>query len=168
MANERNAYFSIKDTKVTYKNFSGAEQRYNPAGKRNFHIYISEEQANVLRDAGLNVKDPYVPDSIADDPTKDTESYMPQYRLKINVNANSQFNRFTLTKFNSETNEILESEQLNANTLGQLDNLPIVKMNLTFNAWEYDPKDNPGKRTAWATNFEAFVDVSKFMNTYEL
>ena len=46
----------IRDAKFYFKNFSGAPGTYNDPGDRNFGVYIGEELAEELADAGWNVK----------------------------------------------------------------------------------------------------------------
>ena len=47
----------VEDAHVLFKNFSGEERKYNPAGNRNFSVIIEDTGvANQLKDDGWNVK----------------------------------------------------------------------------------------------------------------
>lgn len=47
----------VEDAHVLFKNFSGEERKFNPAGNRNFSVVVEEESvANQLKDDGWNVK----------------------------------------------------------------------------------------------------------------
>lgn len=54
--NERIPNIVIRDAKAIYKNFSGKETEFNPAGRRNFNVVLDEEIAQKLLDDGWNVK----------------------------------------------------------------------------------------------------------------
>lgn len=46
----------IENAIVRFRNFSGKEGRYNPAGKRNFCVFLNPDLAGSLRDDGWNVR----------------------------------------------------------------------------------------------------------------
>lgn len=48
--------FSIEGAKIVFRNFSGKEGRYNPAGRRNFSVLLNPEFAQQLLADGWNVK----------------------------------------------------------------------------------------------------------------
>lgn len=47
---------AISDAKVVFRNFSGKEGKYNPAGRRNFCVFLETEAAEVLEEDGWNVR----------------------------------------------------------------------------------------------------------------
>lgn len=47
----------LEGVQLQWKNFRGEKGQYNEAGKRNFSIKLTEEQAGDLRDIGWNVRD---------------------------------------------------------------------------------------------------------------
>jgi len=58
---------AIEDAKIGFRNFSGKEGKYNPAGNRNFTVFLEPDLAKQLKEEGWNVRwlNPKDPD---DDP----------------------------------------------------------------------------------------------------
>lgn len=46
----------IEDAHIGFRNFSGKEGQFNPAGKRNFCVFLESELANTLESDGWNVR----------------------------------------------------------------------------------------------------------------
>lgn len=62
-----NNIISVENARIAFRNFSGKEGRFNPAGRRNFCLLLDNSTANSLLDEGWNVK--YLkPRDEADDP----------------------------------------------------------------------------------------------------
>lgn len=55
MAN-RDGEVSFENMRIVFRNFAGEERQYNAAGKRNFALVLSDEQADALEADGWNVK----------------------------------------------------------------------------------------------------------------
>lgn len=56
MKNKVQRNISIEDAKIIFRNFSGKEGQFNPAGRRNFHVLLDDEVAEELAEEGWNVK----------------------------------------------------------------------------------------------------------------
>jgi hypothetical protein len=48
--------FTIQGARILWPNFSGAADKYNSEGDRNFNLHLTKEQADELAAAGWNVK----------------------------------------------------------------------------------------------------------------
>ena len=49
--------YVVKHARILFPNFSGDEQDYNPAGKRNFRLQVPQDLADELISRGVNVKE---------------------------------------------------------------------------------------------------------------
>jgi hypothetical protein len=57
----------IEDAHIGFRNFAGKASQYNPAGKRNFCVFLETELAKVLEEDGWNIRW-LVPKNEDDDP----------------------------------------------------------------------------------------------------
>jgi hypothetical protein len=64
--NQRLQPVIFEDATIKFRNFSGAEGKFSPAGKRTFHLLLDEAQAAAMKADGWNVKflTPYEEDDI--------------------------------------------------------------------------------------------------------
>lgn len=46
----------IENARIGFRNFSGKEDKYNPAGKKNFCVFLDTDLAKQLEDDGWNVR----------------------------------------------------------------------------------------------------------------
>lgn len=46
----------IENASIGFRNFSGKETKFNPAGKKNFCVFLENELGQVLEDDGWNVR----------------------------------------------------------------------------------------------------------------
>lgn len=51
-----NSNIVIENAKIGFRNFGGKETMYNPAGKRNFCVFLEDELSKTLKDDGWNVR----------------------------------------------------------------------------------------------------------------
>jgi hypothetical protein len=67
----------IEDARIIFRNFAGAEGRFNDKGKRNFNVLIDEDTADAMLRDGWNIK--YL------QPRAEEEDAKPQARLEVAV-----------------------------------------------------------------------------------
>ena len=60
--------YVVKGARIMFPNFDGAEQEFNPAGRRNFRLLVNEDLADELKSRGL-----YVRERPPRDETEDTQ-----------------------------------------------------------------------------------------------
>lgn len=48
--------FSIENARIGFRNFTGAEGKFNPKGRRNFCLFLESELAKVLEEDGWNIR----------------------------------------------------------------------------------------------------------------
>jgi hypothetical protein len=66
--------FKVEGAKIIFKNFSGKETEFNDEGNRNFGVLLSDEDAEMLKNDGWNVK--YLKPS-PDDPEQYRQPWLP-------------------------------------------------------------------------------------------
>lgn len=105
----------------TFRNFSGEARKFNDEGKRNFCVFLTEEQADYLRGEGIAVKT-LAPRDPEDEPLR-------FIRIKVNPDSNfpPRFYIYTGTKGNYDRSE------LDCHECGTLDRIDIREANLEFN-----------------------------------
>ena len=108
---EETGHYIVKGTRILFPNFQGAEQDYNPAGKRNFRLLVPADMASELKDQGISVRERE--GRTEDDPT--------QYMVKIGVyptadiflvESNNRKNRMTIDNQDHENDDgaLIDSE----------------------------------------------------------
>lgn len=113
---------TLEGAKITCRNFSGKESRYNKAGDRNFLVLIDPDMVNDLRADGWNVK------QFKPNPERDEE---PSYYIQVKVSYKfGAPNIFLLTR----NKKIRVTEE----TVNQLDWTEIAScaMTLSPSYWE--------------------------------
>ena len=147
MATNRIEFENVSGRDILFRNFSGAELKYNQAGKRNFCMIVDDETAEELRARGFNVKTRKRAD------TEEEYSF-----LKININFNSnrppQINQVTSRGGMSRLTE---------ETIDSLDYAEIISANIAISP--YDREKN-GQCTAWLNELLVEIEDESFASRY--
>lgn len=139
----------IDDARIIYRNFSGEASQFNRAGDRNFSILIDTEEAkDALVNEGWNVKIK---------PARE-EGDMPFMHLPVKVKFND---RGPAVYLKSGRN----MRKLDESTVGLLDNVDILSVNLDIRPYDWDVNGKSG-RTAYLQSICVTQDVDRFAQRF--
>ena len=135
----------IDDARIIYRNFAGRGDKFNREGDRNFAVVIPEEEmAAQLTDLGWNVKIK---------PARE-EGDMPSMFLPVKVKFNRRGPNVYLQTGRNKN-------RLDEESIGLLDDIDIVSVNLDIRPYDWDVNGKSG-RTAYLQNIEVIQDVDRF------
>ena len=135
----------IDDARIIYRNFAGRGDKFNREGDRNFAVVIPEEEmAAQLTDLGWNVKIK---------PARE-EGDMPFMFLPVKVKFNRRGPNVYLQTGRNKN-------RLDEESIGLLDDIDIVCVNLDIRPYDWDVNGKAG-RTAYLQNIEVIQDVDRF------
>lgn len=135
----------IDDARIIYRNFAGRGDKFNREGDRNFAVVIPEEEmAAQLTDLGWNVKIK---------PARE-EGDMPFMFLPVKVKFNCRGPNVYLQTGRNKN-------RLDEESVGILDDIDIVSVNLDIRPYDWDVNGKSG-RTAYLQAIEVIQDVDRF------
>lgn len=117
--------FSIENAKIVFRNFSGKEGRFNPAGRRNFSVLLAPDFAQQLLAQGWNVK--FL------NPREDGD--IPQAHLSVRVAYNAYPPKIILITSRGKT--VLNEEDVNILDWAEIANADLIIRPYT---WEVQGK----------------------------
>lgn len=120
----RDENIEILDARLVFRNFSGREDKFNVAGKRNVSVVLSPEQAADLKARGVNVR--------TREPRNEEEDEFHTVKLNIPFHSKGRPPRVVMV---SET----QQTDMTEDTIHILDNIDIISADVQFRLWEYDP-----------------------------
>ena len=115
----------IEGARIGFRNFAGKEGKYNPAGKRNFCVFLDLEHAYQLEDDGWNIRWLQPRD----------EGDEPQASLQVSVNFNNVPPKIVQITSHGKTN-------LDESNVNVLDWAEIVECDMIIRPynWEFNGK----------------------------
>lgn len=119
MAGMRN--ITIEDCRIAFRNFAGNEDKFNPAGSRNFALLLDEKQAQEMAELGWNVK--YLK-------PRDDEP-VGQAFIKVSVSYKNRPPKIIMVTSRGKT-------YLDEETINSLDWVDIEQADITLNPYEWD------------------------------
>lgn len=141
----------IDNARIVYRNFSGVGSKFNREGDRNFAVIIEDEEtAQKLADDGWNVKIK---------PPRDEED-TPFMFLPVKVKFNDRGPAAYLKS------GAAEPVRLNEETIGCLDDIDILNVNLDIRPYNWEVNGKEG-RTAYLQAIQVFQDVDRFAAMFE-
>ena len=135
----------IDDARIIFRNFSGEAGPYNREGDRNFALVIpNKEIADALVDKGWNVK--------VKDPMEEGDDPFMYMSVKIKFNGRGP-------NIYLKTGE--KSNRLNEKTVGILDDIGIISVNMDIRPYDWEVNGKTG-RSAYLQSMEVIQEIDRF------
>lgn len=131
----------IENARIGFRNFSGKEGKFNPAGRRNFCVFIDHDLAAKLSGDGWNIR--YLQPR---DPEDDTQAYIP-------VAVNFKFNPPKIVLVTKKSKTKLEEDEVNI-----LDWAEIAKVDLTLRPYNWEVNGKTGVKAYLKTMYVTIVE----------
>lgn len=129
----------IDNAKIAFRNFAGAEGKFNPAGNRNFAVFLPDDVANKMEEDGWNVK---WLDQYKDEP--------PQAMISVKINFG-----------NYPPNVILVSDgkmtRLDETNINVLDFAELEQVDLILRSYEWKVSGKSGIKAYLKTGYFVLV-----------
>lgn len=105
---------TIKNARIMFRNFAGKEGKFNPAGRRNFCVFLDIDAAEALKAEGWNIK--YLEGREPDD--------IPQPILQVTVNYDFMPPKLWVVTRRGKT--LLDEDSVSALDWAELDQVDIT------------------------------------------
>lgn len=146
----------LEGVKLYFRNFSGKEDRFNAAGKRNFCVFLEEEHARKLKDDGWNIK--WLKPKTEDD--------IPQAYLQVSVAYGNIPPKIALVKYNlSDGIPKPNVTMLDDETVNILDWAEIEKADIVIRPYNYDVNGTTGVK-AYVKSMYVVIVKDDFEDKY--
>lgn len=139
----------IEGASIGFKNFSGREiPPYNPAGRRQFCVFLDPEIAKDLEKEGWNIK--YL---------KEDEDGIRQAFLSVRVNYGNISPRIFMV---TRRNKVF----LDENTIGMLDDADITNVDIVIRPYTWNVGNKEGI-AAYVKTMYVTIEEDEFASKYE-
>lgn len=119
----------LEDARIIFRNFSGAEGRYNAKGKRNFNVLLDDETAEAMLKDGWNVK--YL------QPREEGDKPQARVEVEVKFETKGQPPRVIMITSKGKTN-------LDESTVGLLDWAEIKSVDMIIRPYEWEVNGRTG------------------------
>lgn len=141
----------IENAKIIFRNFSGAESRYNRAGDRNFYVVIEDEdEAKKLIEDGWNIRL-----KVPNDESRD-----PYYCMKVSVSYKYLPPKIYLV---TKRKKILLDEESIGNNL---DKSTLLNVDVAIRPHEWEVNGKTGIK-AYLKTMYATIEEDEFSDKYD-
>ncbi len=145
MANTNNrvvtSNINIENARLVFRNFRGEEQRFNPAGRRNFCVLINDDDAEMFKKDGWNVR--YLA------PREEEDE--PQAYLQVAVSFDNRPPQVWLIAGGRKTN-------LDVDSINILDWAEIETVDLIIRPYNYDVNGKQGVKAYLKSMYVTIVE----------
>lgn len=150
---------AIENARIGFRNFSGKEGKFNPAGKRNFCVFLDKED-----DDGYRVPDEHLAGALERDgwnvrylnPREDGDPRMPY--LQVAVKYDNIPPRIVLITSGGKTT-------LDESEIGMLDWAEIDNVDLVISPYNYNVNGKEGVK-AYLKNMYVTIEEDEFESKY--
>ena len=131
----------IEHARIGFRNFSGEAGKFNPAGRRNFCVFLDEELGKTLESDGWNVR--YL------QPKEEDEE--PRPYLQVAVSYDNIPPRIVLVTSRGKTT-------LNEHTINMLDWAEISNVDITIRPYNWEVNGKAGVKAYVKTMYVTIVE----------
>lgn len=118
---------AIEHARIGFRNFSGKEGKFNPAGRRNFCVFLEHEDAEAFKEDGWNIK--YLKPR--------DENELPAPYLKVAVNFDNVPPQVIMITKRGKT-------RLDEDSIDILDWAEIENVDVVISPYEWEVNSNHG------------------------
>lgn len=125
MAKKYISNITVENAKIIFKNFAGAQKKFNREGERNFNIVFDEEQGQELKEIGWNTR-----------PLKDKEGNPTgEWAMKVKVRFDNVPPKIVL--ISSAGKQVLDETMVDQLDWARFENIDMV---ITPYQWNWNDK----------------------------
>ena len=147
----------IDDARIIFRNFAGAQTKFNRLGDRNFALVIdNEEAARKLEEDGWNIKIKAPRD----------EDDTPLMFLPVKIKFNDRGPKVYLKSGSSPLVELIPSDDPDSDMVASLDSIDILSCDMDIRPFDWEVNGKTG-RTAYLDGITVHQQIDRFKARYE-
>lgn len=105
----------VENARLIFRNFAGRESKFNPAGRRNFNLRLSLDEANALKEQGWNVK--------IREPREEGEEPLCTLAVTVNYDSGMKPHVYMIT---SKKKTLLDENTINVLDTAEIESADII------------------------------------------